>query len=160
MDGQRLARALKPMIRRTIGLFGLITRPMTIGVRVLARDEQGRIFLIRHSYLPGWYLPGGAVDPGETCVRAALRELEEEGGLLAEAPRLFGVYHNARISRRDHVLLYTVERPRPGPVAWKPTAEIREIGFFALEALPEGTSAATRRRLAEVIDGLAPADVW
>ena len=160
MSETRWKRALKPYVRRAIGFVGLVTRPMTIGVRVLTRDEAGRVFHIRHSYLPGWYLPGGAVDPGETCSVAAMRELEEEGGLVADAPRLFGVYHNARISRRDHVLLYVAERPRPGPVAWKPSAEIRQIGFFALESLPEDTSAATRRRIAEVVDGASPDDIW
>src|SRR6187200_446523 len=43
-----------------------LTRGMSLGVRALVRDENGRILLIRHSYAPGWLLPGGGVERGET----------------------------------------------------------------------------------------------
>jgi ADP-ribose pyrophosphatase YjhB (NUDIX family) len=155
-----LLRRLKPFIRRTIGFLARIIRPMTLGVRVLVRDGEGRVFLVRHSYLPGWYLPGGGVDAGETIAAAALRELREEGGLIGEAPTLFSIYHNIRTSKRDHVALYCIDRFAPASPPWRPNAEIREIGFFALDALPPDTSEATRRRIREVIDGVPPAESW
>lgn len=156
----RLLRRLKPFIRRGVGFLARLTRPMTLGVRVLVRDEAGRVFLVRHSYLPGWYLPGGGVDAGETMAAAALRELREEGGLIGEAPRLLGLYHNRRTSKRDHVALYSIDRFRPTTPAWMPNAEIRAVGFFALDALPDDTSAATRRRIREVVEGLEPDEIW
>jgi len=155
-----LLRRLKPFIRLAIGFLARIIRPMTLGVRVLVRDEDGRIFLIRHSYLPGWYLPGGGVDAGETLATAALRELREEGGLIGEGLKLFAIYHNVRTSSRDHVALYCVDRFSIAMPAWQPNAEIREIGFFPLDALPADTSDATRQRIREVTEGLVPAEKW
>src|SRR5690348_9559012 len=88
-------------------LLSRFRRGMTLGVRAAAFDGEGRIFLVRHSYMPGWYLPGGGVDVGETTDTAIERELLEEGGiLLAAPPELFGLYLNKTISRRDHVAFY------------------------------------------------------
>ena len=86
-------------------------RAMTIGVRAAAFDERGRVFLIRHSYVPGWYLPGGGVEPGETAEEALKRELMEEGGIEVDsAPDLFGIYLNRAVSARDHVVFFVCRR--------------------------------------------------
>ena len=52
-----------------------------------------------------------------------------------------------------------IERFERG-IATVPNREIAEIGFFAPHALPHDTSPATRRRIAEVLDGTAPAAHW
>jgi 8-oxo-dGTP pyrophosphatase MutT (NUDIX family) len=136
----------------------LFRRAMTLGVRAAVFDADGRVFLVRHSYLPGWYLPGGGVDRGETMGEAIARELVEEGGIRLAAPAtLFGIYHNRRVSPRDHVALYVSRQwtqPEPPKV---PNLEIVDCGFYAPDALPEGTTESTRRRLAEIAEGL-PAD--
>ena len=82
----------------------LFTRGATLGVRAACFDEKGRIFLVRHTYLPGWYLPGGGVERGETLLAALHKEIREEGNLEATSkPELFHVYLNLEGSNRDHV---------------------------------------------------------
>lgn len=156
----RIPDFLKRRAERLINLATLVTRPMTLGVRALVRDGEGRIFLVKHSYLPGWYLPGGGVDPGETVERAVRRELVEEGGIVAEGPvELFGIYQNLRASGRNHVVLYVVDRFALLPPPY-PNREIVEAGFFARESLPPDTTPATRARLAEVLDGAPRPEIW
>jgi 8-oxo-dGTP pyrophosphatase MutT (NUDIX family) len=131
-----------------------------MGVRAAVLDGQGRVFLIRHTYVPGWHLPGGGVEARESALDALARELLEEGRIgLSGTPQIHGVFFNAGVSRRDHVVVYmvrdfTVIEPK------QPDREIAEAGFFPLDALPAGTTAATRRRLAEIAAGRPPSDLW
>jgi len=136
------------------------TRPMTLGVRGIALDAEGKVFLVRHTYVPGWHLPGGGVDAGETLEQAMAKELMEEGHIRPDgAMELVGMYFNAHVSRRDHVAVFLIrtcvqERPRP------PDREIAECGFFALDALPATTTRGTRARLAEALGGAARSPYW
>src|SRR5947207_1013985 len=101
---QSLRRACEPAIRRLLHTYWRFARGLTLGVRALVVDETGRIFLVKHSYVSGWHLPGGGVEPGETVLAALTRELAEEGNIVPTAPpRLHGVFFNDRASRRDHV---------------------------------------------------------
>lgn len=146
---------------RVFHLWFLLRRPMTLGARAVVFDRERRaVFLVRHTYVPGWQLPGGGVEPGEACVAALARELAEEGNIeLLGPPELKGVYFNRHASRRDHVALYLVtDFRRTGERA--PDHEIAEAAFFPLDALPQGTSPATRRRLAELFEGVPPAQEW
>ena len=43
--------------------FARWKRGMTLGVRAACFDGDGRVFLIRHTYVRGWYFPGGGVEP-------------------------------------------------------------------------------------------------
>jgi ADP-ribose pyrophosphatase YjhB (NUDIX family) len=118
------------------------------------------IFLVKHSYVAGWHLPGGGVETGETFLQALTRELTEEGNIAMTAPPvLHGVFFNQRASRRDHVALYVVREFRQDTPP-QPNYEIIEHGFFAPDALPDGTSRATRERIAEVLEGAAVSEVW
>jgi 8-oxo-dGTP pyrophosphatase MutT (NUDIX family) len=145
---------------RLLHLFFLATRPATLGVRAAVFDDQGRVFLVRHTYLPGWHFPGGGVERGETAYEALARELTEEGNIIAEEePRLYGLYFNRSVSPRDHVAFFVLRRFRQTAPRGA-DFEILEARFFALNALPEGTSRATRARLAEILDGAAVARIW
>ncbi|MFZ0068911.1 MAG: NUDIX domain-containing protein [Pseudolabrys sp.] len=160
MGQHRLRRVLEPVIRRGMHFYWRFSRAATLGTRGMVIDGAGRVFLIKHTYVDGWHLPGGGVETGETLLEALTRELAEEGNIqLGAAPQLYSVYFNRRTSRRDHVALFIVRdfRQDGNP---KPNHEIAEHAFFPIDALPEDASRATRARVAEVFGGAAISELW
>jgi 8-oxo-dGTP pyrophosphatase MutT (NUDIX family) len=146
---------------RLFHLYFLLRRPMTLGVRGLIHDEASNsVFLIRHTYVPGWQFPGGGVELGETMLEALERELFEEGNIALTAPPVLqAVYFNRQASRRDHVALYLIRAfSQSGPKL--PDREIAEAAFFPLDDLPEATSPATRRRIGEIFGGEPASPFW
>lgn len=152
-------RHIEPFTRPLFFAFSRLTRGMTLGVRALALDESGRVLLVRHTYLAGWWLPGGGVDRGETTRDAVIRELREEAGLIARSePRLLSIHSNERFFRGDHVLVYRIDAFDPGERSSH--NEIAEIGWFAPDALAAEVNAASARRIHEALTGAPPDPLW
>ena len=153
-------KKFEPQLRKVLHLYWRVARGMTLGVRAVVLDGDNRVFLVRHSYVSGWYLPGGGVEVGETLSESLRRELMEEGRIeLTDEPVLHGVFLNSHVSRRDHVAVYIVRHFRQDRLP-EPNREIVECGFYGAGALPDDTTPGTRRRIAEVLDGQPPIATW
>lgn len=112
------------------GLFGGRYRRRE-GAHVLARDAEGRILVVRTTYLgPGWMLPGGHVERAETPHHAAIRETSEETGLEVRIDRLV-VIDASRPTATSFVYAATVV----GGVLVPQFGEIAEAGWLRREEI-------------------------
>jgi len=80
---------------------------------VLPHDGKGRILLVRQYRHPAndylWELPAGKVDPGETPLAAAKRELKEETGFRARNWTRLAAFYNSPGFSGEHTNLYLAE---------------------------------------------------
>ncbi|RTL55415.1 MAG: NUDIX domain-containing protein [Bradyrhizobiaceae bacterium] len=160
MTDKRLRVRFEPLTRRIFHFYSRFARPMTLGTRALVLDAENRVFLVKHSYVAGWHLPGGGVESGETILDSLKRELIEEGRIeLTGAPRLHGIFYNRRVSRRDHVAVYVIREWRQDRMP-QPNHEIVACGFYAAADLPADTTPGTRRRIAEVLQNAPIIEDW
>jgi 8-oxo-dGTP pyrophosphatase MutT (NUDIX family) len=160
MNPQELRKRFEPALRRVFHFYWRFARGMTLGVRAVVLDAENRVFLVKHSYLTGWHLPGGGVEVGETFHDALQRELAEEGRIeLSGEPVLHGLFLNSHVSRRDHVAVYLITHFRQDRLP-EPNREIIACGFFDAAALPAETTRGTRLRISEVLDGKPPIATW
>jgi len=160
MDLQSVRRNLEPALRRLFHVYWRFARGMTLGVRAVVLDDEERVFLVKHSYVSGWHLPGGGVEPGETLREALRRELAEEGRIeLTVEPVLLGVFLNSHASRRDHVAVYLVRHFTQDRLP-EPNREIVASGFFEIENLPEETTPGTRLRISEAVENKPQIPTW
>jgi 8-oxo-dGTP pyrophosphatase MutT (NUDIX family) len=152
-------RRVEPFVRPVFRTWFRVTRALTLGVRGLVVDAEGRVLLIEHTYIHGWHMPGGGVEPGETAADALARELVEEAGVrLTAPPTLVSIHNNDRKFRGDHVLLYRCDHWEPCPATSR--GEIHQVGWFAPDALPEVTTPAPRARLREALAGDSADPRW
>lgn len=151
----KLQRFTMALVRGVHTRWTKLRRPVTLGVKAALYDGEGRILLVRHSYVDGWHLPGGGVGRDERQSDAARREVAEELGLtLTGEMTMIGVYFAPHRGKSDHITLFRAQEWE-GDIT--PNWEIAEAGFFHLHELPEEITAATRRRLDEMA-GHRPVD--
>lgn len=151
---------LRRVALRIVQRFWRMQRGLTLGVRGIIIDGDGRIVLVRHTYMPGWTFPGGGVEFGETLEAALDREIEEEAGIVRTGPAiLFGVYSNHDLFPGDHVAVYLVREWRQA----RPAAanhEIAEVAFFSPDKLPADITAGAQRRLDEWLQQRPQQSTW
>jgi 8-oxo-dGTP pyrophosphatase MutT (NUDIX family) len=152
-----------PFFIRRLGLMlGLgskaLMSPVAFGVNAIVDSEDGRVVLVRQTYMQGLHLPGGGVSAGEPPADAILRELREEIGLTSSAPPEFvGLFTRQFGFVTNVVALYRV---RNAKFEFKPNFEIREIALVDPRRPPDEVRPGTRRRLAELVGDAAVSPYW
>lgn len=131
---------------------------VSLGTRVMCVHE-GKVLLVKMTYLKNWYFPGGGVERHESLPECAARELVEETGWRARNLEFRAIYFDNRERASNHVALYVSHDVEKIEGA-KPDREIAEMGWFPLDRLPDGVSPATERRVREYLAGATPAATW
>jgi 8-oxo-dGTP pyrophosphatase MutT (NUDIX family) len=129
----------------TYRAYCFIFRPRTLGVRVMLIKDR-KALLVWHTYISGWYLPGGGVERGETLEEAVRREAREEVGASLGTLNLLGIYSNFEGFKSDHNALFLCT---DFSLVGQQDREIAQACSFSLEALPEGLLPGHRRALQE-----------
>jgi ADP-ribose pyrophosphatase YjhB (NUDIX family) len=151
-----LAKAINSVLRP----IWRMRRGFTLGAQGAVIDGDGRVLLVRHSYRPGWFFPGGGVEWGETLEIALARELDEEVGVtLTELATLHGVFSNFGNFPGDHIAVFVVRQWQRRD-DYRKLGEIAETGMFSRDELPERIDPGTRARIAEIFDGARPTPLW
>lgn len=141
-----LHRALLRLAHGVRRRWWRLARPELTGVCVIARDDAGRVLLLRQSYgTTRWVLPGGGVGRGEHAATAAAREFREEAGCDLAGLTFAGISTEELHGTVNHVHVFTALMVGASQVDGR---EIVEARLFGLDALPAETSPRVLRRLA------------
>ena len=126
-------------MRKTVG-HDLV---MTVGCGVLIENDKGQVLLQKRSDTGEWCVPGGAMEPGETYIEAATRELYEEVGIKVSDLKLFGLYSGAdrEIHYPNGDIVYSLSvifttKSYSGEIS-DSDSEVLEHRFFDRDSIPK-----------------------
>ena len=130
-------------------IYCFLFRPIRLGVRVMMIENEG-VWLVRHTYLNGWFLPGGGLKKWESLDQAARREAREETGADLGEISLMGVFTSYLQWKTDHTAIFFC---KDFNFVGTSDAEIAELRAFSLNELPEDTYGLHRKLLIKYRDG-------
>jgi 8-oxo-dGTP diphosphatase len=126
-------RRLPGPVRRLAVHLG--TPSYTVGAVALLRRSDGCVLLVDQRHSAGWALPGGLLRRGETPASAVVREVAEEVGVQLDAAALPQPVATTDARARRVDLIYVIDGI-DSKASTIDEAEVRRIGWFALDALP------------------------
>ena len=138
---------------------------MTVGCGVLIENEKGQVLLQKRSDTGEWCVPGGALEPGETYIEAASRELFEEVGVKVSDLKLFGLYSgdDRRIHYPNGDIVYSLSvifttKNYSGDIS-DSDAEVIEHRFFDRDNIPKELFAPDARPILDWARGISQVEV-
>ena len=121
--------------------------------------QEGKVLLIQRADAAMWGLPSGKVESGESIAQAAIREVQEETGLLVHLARLVGIYSLPNWhSGGNHTALFAGHPV--GGVLQPQAREALAVRFFALDELPETLLWWHRQRIHDAMNGVGGSVAW
>ena len=103
------------------------------GVVWQRRHGELEILVVHRPRYDDWSLPKGKADPGESDTDCALREVEEETGLVCELGAELPSTRYRDNKGRDKVVRYWAMEPRSGAGTFTPNDEIDEIRWLPVD---------------------------
>ena len=141
-------------IRKVQALLGITT----VGSRAIILNHENQVLLVKHTYQPHWYLPGGGAKKGESAKEALIRELKEEVGIIpTEEPQLFGIYFHIYMGVNDYPIVFIIKNFTSTQTY---SFEIEQMAWYDYHHLPELVSPGTKRRLDEYFAQKVQSDRW
>jgi len=120
-------------------------------VDAIIETDGGIVLIKRKNPPPGWAIPGGFVDYGETLEAAVIREAKEETGLDIKIIRQFHTYSDPKRDPRHHTVTTIFIASAAGtPVA---ADDAKEAGVFIRDKLPADIAFDHRQILADYFSG-------
>ena len=118
----------------------------TVSVGAIVINHENKVLLLDHVLRPasGWGIPGGFINANESPVEAIRRELREEIGLEIENIEIFRI----RTTSRHVEILFSAHSAQAGEVQ---SFEIKELGWFNYESMPESISPIHKQIIKEVL---------
>ena len=123
------------------GVPGYVTPKVAIGC--IVGNDKGEILLVQRKDSGVWLYPTGWADVGYSPAEVAMKEVEEETGIIAEPLSLLGVVDGMRMgfSRFGMYMLLFHLRATGGTLQGHPL-ETGDVGWFAADALPSPVAGA------------------
>ncbi|MFF9406377.1 NUDIX domain-containing protein [Streptomyces anandii] len=121
-------------------------------------DAGGRVLMVEPTYKDYWDIPGGYVETGESPLKAATREVQEELGITRTLGRLLAVDWAPNTTEGDKVLyLFDGGQLAPETIAQiRPEAEeLKAVRFVAPQEITERTIPRLARRILAAIEARA-----
>ncbi|WP_045220713.1 NUDIX domain-containing protein [Desulfonatronum thioautotrophicum] len=119
------------------GPLTVYTNPVPTVDILITIPGQGIVLIERRNPPPGWAIPGGFIDYGESAEQAAIREALEETGLDVELTGLFGVYSDPQRDPRQHTISTIFTALARNPEQLRAGDDAGAVRVFPLTALPE-----------------------
>ncbi|RDV48608.1 MULTISPECIES: NUDIX hydrolase [unclassified Streptomyces] len=106
-----------------------------VAAAIVVRDE--RVLLVRRRVAEGvlsWQFPAGKIEPGEAPEEAAVRETQEETGLLVTPTSVLGQRVHPVTGREIH---YIACQPRAGTAFVASVEELTDLAWAAHGQIPQ-----------------------
>jgi len=144
--------------KKVLRLYYRLTKPLTVGVRIILGNESNQVLLVKHADDGKYYIPGGGVRKSESLKDACIREVSEECGIHISDPRVVCAYSNFQEYKNDHIVLFYAEIPDTDIKT--DSREITDAGFYSVDQLPENMSNGSRRRIDEFSESGFTCGLW